>query len=103
MRQEWFRKDIKEWQGRPFDPKGDPSMRPRFYNSIDDAFQLARKTAFLRLEDTDAKFGQSLREGRIRAAKMKLGSYDDLTESTPSTEPVVNKTVEYELQRLMNY
>lgn len=75
MRQAWFREDMKAWKGRPFDPQGDPTTRPRFYNMIDDAFRDSRAIAMARLEDTNDKFGEAIRKQRIRTAETRLGSY----------------------------
>jgi hypothetical protein len=77
MKQDWFQEDIKAYRSRPFDPNGDPSARPRYYNRIADEFSTAKQIAFARLEATDQKFQDDLRKSRIISAEYKAGIYSD--------------------------
>ena len=101
MKQEWFIQDMKAWKGRAFDPQGDPSMRPRFYNAIADQFSTARKIAMARLRDTDQKFNEAMIQRNVTAAQYKQGDYDS-TVSAPTTTQS-SDDMGYTLNKLLNY
>lgn len=82
MKQEWFWKDMKSYRGRPFDPDGDPSQRPRFYNAISDAYQAADQIALAKLKEDDKAFSEQLRQERMKRQKFKRGEYGDTSSST---------------------
>lgn len=86
MKQDWFKEDMNNYRNRPIN-FNDPEAQPRYYRAIADEYATAKKIAFDRLEATDAKFADELRQLRISKAEYKAGIYSDEQQSQPSSAP----------------
>ena len=100
MKQEWFNQDIKAYRARPFDPNAPKNLRPKFYNSVDEAFDKAHEVALARLEQSDRNFQEELQKTYIKSAQFKTGRYSGETnQQAPSSDPtILNELLKYSRQ-----
>lgn len=86
MKQEWFWEDMKAYRGRPFNPDAEPSRRPRFYNEIARAYEIADSIALRQLELQNEAFKEAIKRERINRQKYKQRKYSEVSSSSVKSD-----------------